>query len=154
MRLADALRSDLVMTGLSAQDRDSTLQALANRLAESGAVASANEVRDALIAREDAHTTSMGQGMALPHATIPGLTVPILMVATSLEPIPFGPGEDGGARLFFVLLSPPGHESVHIKLLARICRLARHQEFVDGILDGGTPEIVNEVILRIDQEHV
>ena len=154
MRLADALRSDLVMTGLSAQDRDSTLQALADRVSDSGKVADADEVRDALIAREDAHTTSMGQGMALPHATIPGLTAPVLMVATSPEPIPFGPGEDGGVRLFFVLLSPPGHESVHIKLLARICRLARHQEFVDGILAGQSPTEVNEVILRTDQEHV
>lgn len=154
MRLADALRSDLVMTGLSAQDRDSVLEALATRLAEAGAVESADAVRDALIAREDAHTTSMGQGLALPHATIPGLSAPVLMVATAPEPIPFGPDDSGLVRLFFVLLSPPGHEGVHIKLLARICRLARHQEFVDGILGGATPEIVNEVILRIDREHV
>lgn len=142
------------MTGLIAADRDSVLEIFATRIAAAGVVERAEEVRDALIAREEAHTTSMGQGMALPHATIPGLSKPILMVATAPEAIPYGPDESGEVRLFFVLLSPPGHESHHIKLLARICRLARLDEFVGGILGGESADQVNEVILRVDQEHV
>ena len=159
MRLSDVLRADLIRTDLDATDRDSTLHAIAATLADGNVVSDAGAVAAALIAREDSHTTAMGNGMAIPHTTMEGLPAPILTLATSREPIPFGdvPGEDAGddgVRVFFVLLSPPGHEAHHIKCLARICRLARHAELLEGILAAETPAQVADALLVVDAEHV
>jgi mannitol/fructose-specific phosphotransferase system IIA component (Ntr-type) len=56
--------------------------------------------------------------------------------------------------LFFVLLSPPGREGEHIKLLARICRLAQHPEGLDEVRGATDGKALLEAILRLDSRHV
>ncbi len=56
--------------------------------------------------------------------------------------------------VFFVLLSPPGRESEHVKLLARICRLGRHQNFLEELQATGSDEEIVHVIEAIDAQHV
>ncbi len=163
MRLADLVRPEWIATDLRAPDRDSALGWIADRLEAIGAIPDAAPVRAALIAREASHTTAMGHGMAIPHTRVEGLDAPVLMVVSAKEPIRFAespvasiddPDADGTVRLFFVLLSPPGHEGHHIKTLARIARLTRDPNFIEGILSAESESGVHEAILRVDGEHV
>jgi mannitol/fructose-specific phosphotransferase system IIA component (Ntr-type) len=154
MRLSDYLRDDLILHGLEAQDASGALEAFGALFEEKGHLPSRMEVVQALTAREESHTTCLGQGVAVPHATISGLPKPLLLVATTGTPIPFGPPESAPVDIFFVLLSPPGREGDHIKLLARICRLAQHPDDLDelrGAVNGGS---LLEAILRVDSHHV
>lgn len=154
MRLNRYLRPDLVLPGLAARDADDVIAQISRHLEAHGAVDSADAVEAALLAREGAHSTAMGHGMALPHATIEGLEEPVLMVALAEEPIDYGTPDDDPVDVFFVLLSPPGHEGEHIKLLARICRLIRHPGFVDELQSAADGEEAVEVIKRVDGQHV
>lgn len=154
MRLSQYLREDLVLTDLAASDTAGIISTLADHLERREAIPSRDEVERGLTAREEAHTTVMGNGMALPHATIGGLERPVLMVALAPEAVQFGPEDTEPVRLFFVLLSPPGREGEHIKLLARICRLVRHPGFVEELLADDGPRRVLETIRRVDEEHV
>lgn len=154
MRLSDYLRPDLVLTDLAAPDMPSTIQIIAHRLAEAGAGGSEDEARKRLRAREEAHTTVMGHGLAIPHTTLPGLTDPILLLAVAPEPVPFGPPESEPVQVFFTILSPPHRQGEHIKLLARICRLTRHDDFVDDLVASSTKDEALAVIRRVDEEHV
>lgn len=154
MRLKAYLREDLVLSALSASDTDGVLRAVAEHLAARGVVPSAAEAEAALRAREEAHTTCMGYGMALPHATIPALDSTVLLVAVAAEPVPFGPEGTDPVKVFFVLLSPPGHEGEHIKLLARICRLLRQPDFMDALSEVTTGADAVDLIRRVDEQHV
>jgi mannitol/fructose-specific phosphotransferase system IIA component (Ntr-type) len=69
-------------------------------------------------------------------------------------PIPFGPPDADPVNVFFVLLSPPGRESEHIKLLARVCRLSRHPGFLDDLAAASGPAEALEVVRMVDAEHV
>lgn len=153
MRLRDYLRPDLILTDLRAADTAATLEAISAQLERAG-VAPASDVLEGLSARERAHTTAIGAQMALPHTTVAGLADPVILVALAPVPVPFGPPENEPTRIFFTLLSPPGREGEHIKLLARICRLVRHTEFVDELLAADSPAAVLEVIRRVDELHV
>lgn len=154
MRLREYLRQDLVLTGFRAEGMESVISRISEHLEASAIVSSRDEVEAALLARERAHTTALGHGIAIPHATLPGLEHPSLLVALASEPIRFGPEESDPVRVFFVLLSPPGRENEHIKLLARICRLLRHPGFVEELQDAGSGEAAVAIIERVDQEHV
>jgi len=154
MRLRDHLRADLVLSDLNAPDRDSTLERMADFLSEKVPTLGRAEVLSALRAREEAHSTAMGHGMALPHATLSGLEKTVLGVALAPEPIAFGGDDDDPVRLFFVLLSPPGSEGTHIKLLARICRLVRSAGVADELLEATSGDAVVAAILRHDEAHV
>ena len=57
-------------------------------------------------------------------------------------------------NIFFVLLSPPNHAGHHIRMLARIARLAKHPEFVDALRTSTDPQIVVSHIERYEAEHL
>ena len=154
MRLSDYLIDDLVLYDLKAQDTPAALEAFGALFEEGGHVPSRVETIRALAAREESHTTCLGHGVAVPHATVPGLPKPLLLVATTGTPIPFGPPEVDPVDIFFVLLSPPGREGEHIKLLARICRLAQHPGDLDELRGAPDGEALLEAILRVDSQHV
>ena len=108
----------------------------------------------ALRVREESHTTCLGRGVAVPHATVPGLPGPLLLVALADPPVPFGPPNSDPVDLFFVLLSPPGREGEHIKLLARICRVAQHPEDLTEIRAATDAGSLYDTLLRLDSRHV
>jgi mannitol/fructose-specific phosphotransferase system IIA component (Ntr-type) len=154
MRLSEYLRRDLVIHGLDVSDRPGALRAISDVLLAADLVSDGEVVYEALRKREEAHTTALGDGVAVPHAVLPSLAGRLLVVATTQTPIPYGSGEDDVVDILFVLLSPPGKEGEHIKLLARICRLARHPGFLDNLRAASTGEDLHQAILHQDSQHV
>jgi mannitol/fructose-specific phosphotransferase system IIA component (Ntr-type) len=84
---------------------------------------------------------------------VPGLSEPVIGVALAREPIAFGPEDTDPVRVFVVLLSPPGREREHVKLLARICRLMRHEGFLDQLEEASDDQGIIRVIEAIDAQH-
>src|SRR5690606_26696886 len=108
----------------------------------------------ALLAREAAHTTAMGNGVAVPHTTVAGLDRPLLLVAVSRDGVRYGPAGLEPIRVFFLLLSPPERAGLHIKLLARIARLVRHPGLVRRLEEAASPDAVFQELERVDAQHV
>ncbi len=154
MRLSEYLRPELVVLDLKARGVNDSIHALVGRMAAQHVVGDPAALEDALLAREAAHTTAMGSGVAVPHATVAGLDRPIVMVAISKEGVAFGPVGLDPVHVFFVLLSPPNQSGLHIKLLARIARLVRHPGFIPDLRRAGTPDTVLEKLERVDAGHV
>jgi mannitol/fructose-specific phosphotransferase system IIA component (Ntr-type) len=154
MRLSHYLRAELVIHGLEATDTSDALRQISARYHGHSGAPSTEEVFQALKAREDAHTTTLDEGVAVPHAVLPSLSEVLLMVVLAARPIPFGPPDAEGVDLFFVLLSPPGREAEHIKLLARICRLVRHPGFLEELRAAPGASELFDAIQREDSQHV
>jgi PTS system nitrogen regulatory IIA component len=154
MRLKDYFHDEFVLLRLHARDVEGVVRELAARAAEVG-VGPAEVIEEKLMERERLHPTVMGSGLAIPHATVPGLKAPAIGVALAGgEPIAFGSNDQGPVRIFFVLISPPGHEREHVKLLARICRLVRHEGFVESLETAGEVSAVVGIIEAVDAQHV
>lgn len=156
MRLTDYLEPELILLDLRTRGVEDTLKTFVGRLAETGRVEDPALVEQALVDRETTHTTALGNGVALPHATISGLQRPLILVGVAPDGVPFGPGdgETPPERLFFVLLSPLNQAGTHIKLLARIVRLVRIPDFVDSLVTAESGEALIDQIERIDAQHV
>lgn len=154
MRLSEYLREDLVLHGLKANDRAGVLHAVAEFLEENHFVGSGENVFRVLSAREESHTTALGDGVALPHAVLPGLRDRLFLVASASEPVQYGPEGGDLVDIFFVLLSPPGREGEHIKLLARICRLVRQPGFLEDMRRAPDAVELFRTVLDEDARHV
>jgi mannitol/fructose-specific phosphotransferase system IIA component (Ntr-type) len=154
MRLTEFLRPDRILPELHASGRDEVFEALGALAASLEPTADREEVIRQLTAREEEHTTVLGYGIAIPHAMIPELATPLLLLGISPEPIRFGPEASAEADVFFVLLSPPGGQTRHIKMLARICRIARDPAFTAALRSGGDAPAVFEAIRTVDERHV
>ncbi len=63
-------------------------------------IGSADVIAEKLLERERTHSTVIGSGLAIPHATVPGLPEPVTGVALAPDPVPFGPPGTDPVRLF------------------------------------------------------
>ncbi len=152
MRLSEYLRADFVVSRLRARDVDGVVREVSDKAGAAG-VAPEDVVAQKLLEREKQHSTVMGSGLAIPHATVPGLDEPVIGVALAGDPIIFGAADSDPVRVFVVLLSPPGREREHVKILARICRLMRDEGFLEQLEEAEDEAEIIRVIEAIDAQH-
>ena len=81
---------------------------------------------NALLEREAEGSTGVGCGVAAPHAQIEGLNRMRGVFVRLDHPVDFGSLDEQPVDLMFVLLSPKGAVSEHLRALARVSRLMRH----------------------------
>lgn len=154
MRLCEYLKPELIVLGLDGQGVPETIHALVQPLHQHGVVSDPEALEETLLARENVHTTAMGHGVAVPHTTVAELEQPLVLVAIAPEGTSFGPTGLDPVRVFFLLLSPVNGTSVHIKLLARICRLVRHPGFIERLERATSIDALLEEIERVDGAHI
>ena len=73
MRLSDYLEPDFVLLDLRTSGIEDTLGAVVDRLGDASGIDDRGAVLQALVEREASHSTSLGNGVALPHATVSGV---------------------------------------------------------------------------------
>ena len=73
-------------------------------------------------------------GLAVPHAKTPVVDRLYVAFGRSVEGIEFDSVDGDKARIFFILVSPRDVSGPHIKALAGISRLIKHEDFRDSLL--------------------
>jgi PTS system nitrogen regulatory IIA component len=132
MEVADLLSPGGVIPNLRVTSKKQALQELARRAADlSGA--SERAIFDVLLERERLGTTGVGNGIAIPHGKLPGLTRLYGMFARLEQPIPFEAIDEQPVDLIFLLLAPEGAGADHLKALARVSRLLRDRGICDKL---------------------
>lgn len=154
MKLREYVRPDCVVQGLSSRGIRDTIHEIVQRLYESRVIDDPAAVESRLVEREEAHSTVLDHGVAVPHATVRGIEGPLVAVGVAPEGIAFGAQAEEATRVFFITLSPPERAGEHIKLLARIARLAHHPGLVERLVRAETPDALLDDLGRIDAEHV
>ncbi len=154
MKLSEYTDPCLVVTEIDQGEVGDILAQLVAPLVPAGIVTSPDQVVSALTAREKVLSTGIGAGIAVPHAICAGLSEPCLIIGLSPTGIDFRAMDGQLVNVFFVLLSPPDHAGHHIRMLARIARLARQPEFVDALRTCGDPQIVVSHVRRYEAEHI
>jgi len=154
MKLSHFLDQDLVLTGLKADDKSGLLALLADRVAERYPNVSPDELRRKLIEREEAGSTGIGYGVAVPHATVDGLPQTVCLLACTAKGIDFDAIDHSPVRMVFLLVSPPGETGLHIKLLARIARLIKSGEILKAASQSMGSKEIYDLIAREDARHV
>ncbi len=154
MKLSEYLDSRLVVFDVHPGEISEILSQLIQPLVSDGTLTAPERVLEALLAREKVLSTGIGQGIAVPHAICEVIPSPQLIIGLAPEGVEYHSMDEAPVNVFFVLLSPPDRAGHHIRLLARIARLARHPEFVDALRSCGSGDEVLRHIQEYEREHV
>jgi mannitol/fructose-specific phosphotransferase system IIA component (Ntr-type)/nucleotide-binding universal stress UspA family protein len=98
------------------------------------------EILDALWARERTQNTSVGHGVALPHATLDAVASTIVGVFTLAEPINYHGPDGEKVSVVFVIVSPPGDRQRHLELLSTIAKLALSSNMLTDLREASSKE--------------
>jgi CBS domain containing-hemolysin-like protein len=151
VRLADALALDRVHFAIEADSPIAALRSALERMDPASLPLPAERILEAVEGRRRLVGTYLGEGIGMPHARVPGLLRPFVMILRSQEGI--GWDETGErAYLVLVLLTPAGQPRVHQRLQAIIATLLHESEYVkERLLTADTAEEVLEVIRTGEQ---
>lgn len=88
-----------------------------------------NEVLCSLVAREKLGSTGLGDGIAVPHCRLEGVTEATGLLLTLRDPIDFDSPDGQPVDLAFVLLVPDEATQQHLDILAALARLFTNPDF-------------------------
>jgi len=81
------------------------------------------DIVDALWKREKIQNTAIGNGIALPHATLPNVDQTYLGIFSTQKPIDYQSPDERGVEFFFITIGPSGDRQIHLLLLATLSKL-------------------------------
>lgn len=146
MKLTDLCREDRVLIPLLAQDKDGILKEMVQTLQRQEAIKDSDEILSLLQERERQLTTAIGNGVAIPHTRPLDVPEPLLVFGRTSRPVDFSALDGEPVRLVFLLVTPKGSISLHLKLLSRISRLLHSEALRKSLLEIHTPR---EAIQRL-----
>jgi PTS system nitrogen regulatory IIA component len=132
MPLLDFLDPRAVLPALRVNGKKQALQELASQAARlTGLPDSA--IYEALLQRERLGSTGIGEGIAIPHGKLPGLTRIFGLMARLDKPVDFEALDGQPVDVLFLLLAPEGAGADHLKALARVARVLREPGLIERV---------------------
>jgi PTS system nitrogen regulatory IIA component len=105
-----------------------------------------HRLRQAVLDRGRTSTFGFGRGVAIPHASIPGLEHPMGVFARLCPAQDFGAADEMPADLMCLLLSPGSDDSAHLRGLACVVRRLRDPEVAARLRSARSAEAIHVVL--------
>lgn len=147
----DILSPRRVFLDLKPEPKPALLRTITRALQAAGEVADAETLAQMLIRREEMITTGVKRGFAFPHAFTRevedlGLTIGVVRGGTDYQSLDGEPVE-----VILMLLGPPDHQAHHLRVLARLSRIARKEGMLEALRDSVSPESMIELLSESDR---
>jgi PTS system fructose-specific IIA component/PTS system nitrogen regulatory IIA component len=130
------IRPDAILPDLRVKTREEAIHAL---MACLGAVLPLTAEQQtsaiaALLKREELGSTGIGQGLALPHCTVPFVNEVVGALALTREGVDFASIDRRPAHLIVLLLAPVGDPGARLRALERASHFVRRPRLYPGDL--------------------
>lgn len=107
----------------------------------------AARVFEALQAREQAGSTGVGHGVAVPHARLPELRRLTAVFVRLEQPVAFDAVDDKPVDLLFALFAPQDAGGEHLRALARVSRLLRKADMRERLRQARTVDAIRALLV-------
>jgi len=144
------LDASLCLAAVAVQNKERLFQRFVKAVAKKNKNIPADILLDRLTARERQAPTSIGGGVAIPHAFLQGIEKPLVGAFLLQRAIPYGPAESDRVKTVFFLVGREGNTEHHLPILARIARLCSTPEFLQVLGKAKNGRDIQKTILAWD----
>ena len=153
MKITDILSADMIIADLKGTTKPDILSELAKTLTSKYKEISLRDLIAVLAERERLGSTAIGDGIAIPHGKLRGVTKIIGAFGRHVAGVDFDSLDGGPSQLFFVLVAPEDSASLHLKALARVSRLLKEASFRSHLLAAGDSAELYSLIKEEDNKY-
>ena len=150
MQLSQFLDFDAIRVDLTATNKRQLLNQLAQVAAARLAI-DPSTIADAITEREQLGSTGFGGGVAIPHGKLATLERVYALVARLAVPVDYKSIDHAPVDLVFLLLSPPNAGADHLKALAAVSRLVRHEPTVEKLRGARSRDALAAVLIGAEE---
>ena len=147
--LTEFLEPALLGAKLPLNRKEALFAHFAEAFAQSVAGVDAERIAEALWQRERAQNTSVGEGVAMPHATIPRAARARVGVFTAAAPVDWQGPDGSPVDVFFVTLGPPSERQTHLLLLSTIATLVLKSSLLERLRAAETDEELHQALTEV-----
>jgi PTS system nitrogen regulatory IIA component len=151
MKILDVLPREAVLHDLKARDKKGVLEELVAPIASITELDPEKLVR-VLMEREHLGSTGIGGGIGIPHGKLKDLEQLVLGFGLSRSGVDFESMDGRPTHIFFLLVTPENSTGLHLKLLARISKILKHDPFKQRLLGAADREEIYTIIQEEDEE--
>lgn len=143
MRLTQILNPEHIVVPLEATTIRAAVQALVQRLVDTGAVTHPEKLDQLLADERIRDVIHIGDRVLLPHLRTEAVDDLVVALGVAPEPLRAASGADVGVEQVVVLvLAPPAAANVYLQMVAALARALRKEDVVDRLVQARSPEDV------------
>ncbi len=153
IQLSRLVAPEFIITDIRPGTKQAVLSQLIEPLAERGIIKDSKRFLDGLIEREEAFSTAIGSGIALPHLRNPKenpIAGPALIIGICPEGTDFEAADSGKTYLFFILSTDS--ETVHLRLMSKLTSMLQNEELIERFKAADSADEVISALIRADYE--
>lgn len=150
MKLVDVLRKECVRVGAQYASKADLLQEVAKLAGNSPILKDVSEqdLLDGLLKREELGSTGFGDGIAIPHCRLPGVSDFVLGIITVPGGVDFDALDGNPVNLVIFIIAPEIESDKHVRLLSAISQTLLARGIRQEMLAQKDPEGLYESFLR------
>ena len=152
MKLSEILEENNIIPELKAREKKGVLEELAEVVYNNDPSIDKGALVKVLVERERLGSTGIGDGVAIPHGKLSGVTNPIISFGRSKEGLGFDSMDGQPTYLFFLLVAPENSSGVHLQVLARIAKILKRSSFRKKLMEASTQKELYQTIIQTDEE--
>jgi PTS system nitrogen regulatory IIA component len=153
MKIGELLPRGAIRSELHGQTKIEILKELTDLLGEQKGNIGIDKIVEVLLEREKLGSTGIGDGVAIPHGKLPGISNVLLSFGRSASGISFDSLDEKPATLFFLLVAPENSAGIHLKVLARISRLLKDPSFRERLMKAKDADELYRTIVTEDEKY-
>jgi fructose-specific phosphotransferase system IIA component len=144
-KLKKQLGADNIFLDLAAEDKNSLIQEMIDRLQASGMIKDREGALQAVLEREEKMSTGMNNGVAIPHGKTDSVNKLIVAVGLQRSGIDFSCADGKPAQIFIMTISPASRSGPHIQFLAEVSKILREEASRQRLLSARSIQDVIQV---------
>ena len=151
MKIIDLLKIGAIELNTSVATKDDAINKLVSLHETVGNLADAKTYKEAILLREEQGTTSIGEGIAVPHAKSDSVKVPGLSAITVKGGVDYEAPDGKPSDILFMIAAPMDGD-LHLEILSRLMVMLMEPEFCNALRNAQTPEEFLQIIDKKEAE--
>jgi PTS system nitrogen regulatory IIA component len=151
MKILEVLHKETILTDLKSTDKKGVLEELVVPVAKMTGIDHEKLVR-ILMERERLGSTGIDGGIGIPHGKLKELESLIVGFGLSKKGVNFESMDGRPTHIFFLLFTPENSAGLHLKLLARISRFLKNDDFKEKLRNISSVDDVIAIIEEDDED--
>ena len=136
---------NLILPSVIAANQKQAVRAVADEAAK--LIGIKNRIlAERLLEQEKDSPSSMGDGVALSHIRISGLTEPLNVFVRFKNPVPFGANDKKDVELFCLIITPERDGASYLRTISRASRLLRNRQMCASLKTAKDVQTIRAVL--------
>ncbi|GIX21782.1 MAG: PTS IIA-like nitrogen-regulatory protein PtsN [Gammaproteobacteria bacterium] len=146
MSLRDRIQPQTVAWREAVTSKKRALERLSHYLSQAESGLDENAIFEKLLERERLGSTGLGQGVAIPHCRLPGVTDAVAALMTLEDGVDFEAADRRPVDLLLALVVPEDCAEVHLELLAQAAEMFSDPAFCQRLRQAPSAEALYALI--------